>query len=121
MPAEPGSVTMVKDWAGGYCASFVVEVEGPQPEPSVKAVGVDLGVAALAVTSNGEKIAPPKFLRSALKRLGRLQRALSRTDKASRKRAKSRFRVAKCHAKVADKRLDFLHKLSTRLIGENKR
>ena len=84
-----------------------------------KAVGVDLGLASLAVTRDGEKIAPPKFLRSALKKLRRLQRALSRTHKTSRNRARARFLVAKCHAKVADKRLDFPHKLSTRLIREN--
>ena len=91
----------------------------PKLPPNGRAVGVDLGLASLAVTRDGEKIAPPKFLPSALKKLRRLQRALSRTHKTSRNRARARFLVAKCHAKVADKRLDFLHKLSTRLIREN--
>ena len=119
LPATPSSVTIIKDCAGRYFASFVVEVGRTQLPPNGKAVGVDLGLASLAVTSDGEKLAPPKFLRSALRKLRRLQRALSRTHKTSRNRARARLLVAKCHARVADKRLDFLHKLSTRLIREN--
>jgi len=65
LPSEPSSVTVSKECAGRYFASFVVEVERPQLEPNGKAVGIDLGLAFLAVTSDGEKIAPPKFLRSA--------------------------------------------------------
>ena len=72
-----------------------------------------------AVTSDGEKIAPPKFLRSALQRIRRLCRELSRKVKGSSNRQKARLRVAKAHATVADKRLDHLHKLSSKLIREN--
>jgi len=119
LPATPSSASIVKDCAGRYFASFVVEVDRTRLPPNGKAVGIDLGLASLVVTSDGEKIAPPKFLRSTLRRLRRLQRALSRTQRGSRNRAKARLLVAKRHAKVADKRLDFLHKLNTRLIREN--
>ena len=106
--------------AGPYFASFVVKIERPQLEPSGKAVGVDPGLASLSVTSDGVKIAPSKFLRSALQRIKRLSRGdLSRKRRDSNNRAKARLRLAKAHARVADSRLDFLHKLTTRLIREN--
>jgi len=69
LPAPASSCAIIKDCAGRYFASFVVEVERPKLAPNNKAIGIDLGLASLAVTSDGEKIAPPKFLRSALKRI----------------------------------------------------
>jgi putative transposase len=119
LPSAPSSVTVIRDASGRYFASFVVEVE-PTPLPAnAKALGIDLGLASLAVTSDGEKIAPPKFLRSALKRLRRLQRNLKHKQKGSNRLAVARRKVAALHASIADKRLDFLHQLSTRIIREN--
>lgn len=119
LPSDPSSVTVIRDASGRYFASFVVEVE-PTPLPANgKAVGIDLGLASLAVTSDGEKFASPKFLRSALKRLRRLQRNLKHKQRGSSRLAIARRKVAKLHAKVADRRLDYLHQLSTRLIREN--
>jgi len=119
LPSDPSSVTVIRDASGRFFASFVVEVE-PTPLPANgKAVGVDLGLASLAVTSDGEKLAPPKFLRSALKRLRRLQRNLKHKRRGSNRLAIARRKVAKLHAKVGDRRLDYLHQLSTRIIREN--
>ena len=119
LPAEPSSVTIIKECSGKYYASFVVEMEDGKLPPTPKEVGIDLGLASLAVTSDGEKFAPPRFLRSALRKIGRLQRSLSRKVKGSRNRNKARLLVVKAHEKVGSKRLDFLHKLSTQLIREN--
>ena len=119
LPSEPSSVTVIRDASGRYFASFVVDVEPTPLPPNGKAVGIDLGLASLAVTSDGEKIAPPKFLRSALKRLRRLQRNLKHKQKGSNRLAIARRKVAALHAAIADKRLDFLHQLSTRIIREN--
>ena len=119
LPAVPSSATVIKDCAGRYFVSFVVEVERANAPTATKAIGIDLGLASLATTSDGEKIPPPKFLRSALRRLRRLQRNLKRKQKGSNRLAAARLRVAKLHAKVADRRMDFLHKLSTRIIREN--
>ena len=119
LPAEPSSVTIIKECSGKYYASFVVEVEEEKLSPTPKEVGIDLGLASLAVTSDGEKFAPPRFLRSALRKIGRLQRSLSRKVKGSRNRNKARLLVVKAHEKVGAKRLDFLHKLSTQFIREN--
>jgi putative transposase len=119
LPSDPSSCTVIRDASGRYFASFVVEVE-PTPLPANgKAIGIDLGLASLAVTSAGEKIAPPKFLRSALKRLRRLQRNLKHKQKGSNRLAAARRQVAKLHATIADKRLDFLHQLSTHIVCEN--
>ncbi|XVQ83249.1 RNA-guided endonuclease InsQ/TnpB family protein [Microbispora siamensis] len=119
LPVEPSSVTVVKDAAGRYFASFVVEV-AEQPRPQVEPeAGIDLGLTAFAVLSNGRKIGSPRFLRRAEKKLKRLQRALSRKQKGSNNRAKARLAVARQHAKVADARLEFHHRQSTKLIRDN--
>ncbi|WP_327047990.1 transposase [Microbispora sp. NBC_01189] len=119
LPAEPSSVTVIKDAAGRYFASFVVEVAG-QPLPPVEPeTGIDLGLGHFAVLSNGRKIDSPRFLRRAEKKLKRAQRALSRTAKGSNNRAKARQKVARQHAKVADARREFHHQLSTRIVRDN--
>jgi len=119
LPTEPSSVTIVKDSAGRYFASFVVEVvSGPLPGVEAE-VGIDLGLTTFAVLSNGKTIASPRFLRQAERRLRKAQKALSRKEKGSANRVKARLRVAKAHAKVADTRRDWAHKQSTMIIREN--
>lgn len=120
LPSTPSTVTVVKDSAGRYFASFVVET-GPEetlPETTPE-VGIDLGLKHFAVLSDGTKIDSPRFLRRAEKRLNKAQRALSRKEKGSKNRDKARIRVARAHARVADARREFHHRLSTRLIREN--
>ena len=68
---------------------------------------------------DGTKIAAPRFLRRAEKKLKKAQRDLSRKQKGSNRRNKARIKVARAHAHVADARRDFHHKLSTRVIREN--
>ncbi|MFC0864642.1 RNA-guided endonuclease InsQ/TnpB family protein [Sphaerimonospora cavernae] len=119
LPAGPSSVTVVKDAAGRYFASFVVEV-AEQPLPPVESeTGIDLGLTHFAVLSNGQKVATPRFLRRAEKKLTKLQRALSRTVKGSNNRAKARLKIARQHAKVTDARREFHHQLSIRIIRDN--
>jgi putative transposase len=119
LPSKPSSVTVIKDPAGRYFASFVVETEpGPLPQTE-PLVGIDLGLVHFAVLSDGRKIASPQFLRRAEKKLRRRQRDLSRKQKGSCNRAKARVKAARAHARVADARRDFHHQLSTRLIRDN--
>jgi putative transposase len=115
----PSSVTLIKDAAGRYFASFVVQVaEQPMPETGSE-VGIDLGLTTFAVLSNGIMIASPRFLRQAERRLRKAQQSLSRKEKGSKNRAKARVRVAKAHARVADTRRDWAHKHSTTIIRDN--
>ncbi|MEV0690280.1 RNA-guided endonuclease TnpB family protein [Streptomyces sp. NPDC050388] len=120
LPSTPSTVTVMKDSAGRYFASFVVET-GPHevlPETTPE-LGIDLGLGHFAVLSDGTKIDSPRFLRRAEKRLKKAQRALSRKEKGSKDRDKARVRVARAHARVADARREFHHRLSTKLIREN--
>jgi putative transposase len=120
LPSSPSTVTVVKDSAGRYVASFVVETGPEESLPETAAtVGIDLGLTHVAVLSNGTKVASPRFLRRAEKRLRKRQRDLSRTKKGSNNRVTARVRVARAHARVADARREFHHQLSTRLIREN--
>ncbi|CAL9638791.1 hypothetical protein SUDANB132_06302 [Streptomyces sp. enrichment culture] len=120
LPLTPSTVTVVKDSAGRYFASFVVET-GPEevlPETTPE-LGIDLGLGYFAVLSDGTKIDSPRFLRRAEKRLKKAQRSLCRKEKGSKNRDKARIRVARAHARVADARREFHHQLSTKLIREN--
>jgi putative transposase len=119
LPSVPSSVTVIKDAAGRYFASFVIEA-GPGILPEAEpAVGLDLGLTSFAVLSDGRKITAPRFLRRAEKKLRRRQRDLSRKQPGSRNRDKARVKVARAHARVADVRREFHHQLSTALIREN--
>ena len=119
LPSEPSSVTVIRDAAGRFFASFTVET-AREPLPQTDAeCGIDLGLTHFAVLDDGTKVSAPRFLRRAEKKLKRAQQDLSRTQKSSRNRDKARIRVARAHAKVADARRDFHHKLSTAIIGEN--
>jgi transposase len=119
LPSEPSSVTVIKDAAGRYFASFVVEVTGdPLPESGVEA-GIDLGLTHFAVLSDGRKVASPRFLRRAERNLRKAQKALSRKAPGSSNLGMARVRVARVHARVADARRDWLHKESTRIIRDS--
>jgi putative transposase len=119
LPSAPSSVTVIKDSAGRYFASFVIQVQ-PDPLPETGPVlGIDLGLTHFAVLSDGRKIASPRFLRRAEKKLKHAQRVLSRKQKGSRNRDKARIKVARAHARVADARRDFCQQLSTALIRDN--
>jgi putative transposase len=110
---------VIKDPAGRYFASFVVESGSGTLLVTGPVVGIDLGLTHFAVLSDGRKIASPQFLRRAHNKLRRAQRSLSRKQEGSRNRNKARVKVARAHARVADARREFHHQLSTALIREN--
>jgi putative transposase len=119
LSGAPSSVTVIRDAAGRYFASFVVQTSS-QPLPQTDAeCGIDLGLGSFAVLDNGTKITAPRFLRRAEKKLRKAQKALSRKQKGSKNRGKARVQVARAHAHVKDARRDFCHKLSMEIIREN--
>ncbi|MCX5286150.1 RNA-guided endonuclease TnpB family protein [Streptomyces sp. NBC_00198] len=123
LPTTPSSVTVIKDAAGRYYASFVIDTDPAadarrMPETD-HTIGIDLGLTHFAVLSDGTKIDSPRFLRRAEKKLKKTQRELSRKQKGSKNRDRARLKVARAHATVADARREFHHQLSTRLISEN--
>jgi putative transposase len=91
-----------------------------EPHPaSDSVVGIDAGIISLVTLSTGEKIANPRHERRDRARLALAQRRLARTQKGSANRDKARRKVARVHARIGDRRKDFLHKLTTRLVRDN--
>ncbi|MFJ1564788.1 RNA-guided endonuclease InsQ/TnpB family protein [Streptomyces erythrochromogenes] len=117
--AQPTTVTVSRDGAGRWFVSLLCEdVPGPVPDTGA-VVGLDVGLTALVTLSTGEEVADPGRGRGERERLARAQRALSRKKEGSRNRAKAPTRVARVHARIADRRRDHLHTLTTRLVREN--
>ena len=117
--AVPTTVTVSRDAAGRWFVSLLCEDTITPALATTDTVGLDAGITSLVTLSTGEKIANPRHERRDRARLARAQRELARKAKGSANRAKARRKVAKVHARIADRRRDFLHKLSTRLVHEN--
>ena len=107
----------VSQRAGRWYASLTVEREDKPVKRAPKggAVGVDLGVKALATLSDGTVIENHRYLRKSERKLKKAQQALSGKTKGSNRRAKAKAKVARIHAHVANRRSDAMHKLTTRL------
>jgi len=119
LPSVPSSVTVIREPDGRYYASFVVERQIAPLPACGREVGIDLGLNRLAVTSDGEIIVNPRFLRKRERRLAKAQRALSRKEMGSANRTKARHRVAVLPRKVRDTRLDHSHKTALQLVRDN--
>ncbi len=119
--AVPSTVTVSQDAAERWYVSLLVEDPGVRPLPVVdRVIGVDAGLDHLLTLSTGEKVTNPRYERRDRARLARAQRELSRKVKGDgANRAKARKKVARIHARIADRRRDHLHKLTTRLVREN--
>ncbi|KAB8186582.1 IS200/IS605 family element transposase accessory protein TnpB [Microbispora catharanthi] len=125
--ARPSTVTVSKDAAGRWFVSLLVEETITPLAPVDAQVGVDAGLTSLltlsrpvdGLTDEDGKVANPRYERADRRRLAKAQRTLARKAKGSANRAKARRRVARVYARITDRRRDFLHKLSTRLVREN--
>ena len=106
--------------SGKFFVSVLVEDENQVPdgvpETWERTVGGDLGLRDFLVLSTGEKYGHPQWLESELYRLKIRQRRLAKTAKGSKNRAKIRRQIARLHERVANRRQDFLHKLSADLL-----
>lgn len=114
------AATVSQNPSGKYFVSLCcTDIENePLPKTGV-VIGVDLGLKAFAITSDGTEYPNPRYLAKNQKKLARLQRQLSRKSKGSNRREKARIQVARLHEHIANQRLDMMHKLSTQLIREN--
>ncbi|CAI0854290.1 RNA-guided endonuclease InsQ/TnpB family protein [Serratia quinivorans] len=119
LPSTPSTITISRDAAGRFFVSCLCEFEPVSLPMTAKIVGIDVGLKDLFVTDSGFKSGNPRHTAKYAARLALLQRRLSKKAKGSKNRAKTRLKVAKLHAKIADCRLDNLHQLSRRLINEN--
>ncbi|WP_043464988.1 RNA-guided endonuclease TnpB family protein [Kitasatospora sp. MBT66] len=118
--ASPSTVTVSQDAAGRWFVSVLCDDRPTMPGAVNAAVGIDVGITSLVTLSTGEKITNPKHERKDRERLAKAQRALSRKAEGDgSNRAKARLKVGRAYARIADRRRDSLHKLTTRLVREN--
>lgn len=119
---ELKSVTISKSPTGKYYASCLVSTEAEVPSYPLdfdKAIGIDLGVKSLAVTSRNEVFENPKYLAKSLRKLKKEQRKLTKKKLGSKNRSKQKAKVAKVHERVSNQRMDNLHKISRQLVNDN--
>ncbi|MDJ0519819.1 MAG: transposase [Trichodesmium sp. MO_231.B1] len=90
LASNPSSVTIIRDSANRYFASFVVEINPESLAKTNNSIGIDLGISTFATLSNGEKLLAPKPLKQNLKKLAKFQRKFARTEKGSKRRERRR-------------------------------
>lgn len=137
--AKVSSVTVSRDTANRYFVSLLVEEEIQALPATDKVIALDVGLKHFAMPHEGEPIANPRHLEVKLKKLRRYQRRMARKQEAaktamgpkglpipkgtiiprSNNHRKTALKVARLHARIADTRTDFLHKLTTTLVREN--
>jgi putative transposase len=110
------TLTIRRSSTGKWYACFSVEYD-PSPAPQKETtVGVDVGLESFATLSNGEKIENPRFFRTDETALAKAQRKLSKAEKGTPKRKKARKIVAHIHERIANRRLNFAHQTSRKLV-----
>lgn len=114
------SATVSQNPGGKYFVALCCTDVEIDPLPKTGAViGVDMGLKAFAITSDGIEYPNPRYLVKNQKKLARLQRQLSRKPKGSNRREKARIQVARLHEHITNERSDMMHKLSTQFFREN--
>ena len=118
LKGEIRQATISKTPTDKYFVSILVdtntEIPNKAPITESTTIGIDLGIKDFAITSNGEVFENPKHLRKAQDKLKYVQSKYSKN-----KGKKTKQKLAKLHEKISNKRKDFLHKVSTKLIREN--
>ncbi|MGL5414794.1 MAG: IS200/IS605 family element RNA-guided endonuclease TnpB [Clostridium sp.] len=113
------SATISKTNTNKYFISILVEIENPKLPKLDTKIGIDVGLSSFLTTNKGVKYSSPKLLNFLEKKLKFQQRNLSRKKLNSKNWYKQKLVVAKIHEQIRNTRLDFLHKLSSKLIIEN--
>ena len=113
------NATISQELSGKYYISLCCsDVNIGSLDMTGEVIGLDLGVKEFCITSDGETVSNPKFLKKSLDKLVKLQRELSRKTSGSNRRNKARIKVARQYERIANQRKDFLQKLSTKLIQD---
>ena len=113
------SATVSQNPSGKYFVSICCTDVDIEPLPATgAAVGIDMGLKSFAITSDGVEYPNHRYLCKSERKLARFQRRLSRKTKGSKRREKARIAVARMHEKIANQRIDMLHKLSTDLVRQ---
>ena len=113
---EIRQATLSKTPTGEFFVSILVETDHKKFEKTGKQVGIDLGIKDFVITSDGLNYKNNRWTKTYAKKLKENQQHLSRKTKGSNRYNKQKLKVAKLHKKIANSRLDNLHKVSTELI-----
>lgn len=114
------NATVSQEPSGKYYVSLCCTDVNIEPfEKTGSLIGLDLGIKEFCITSDGETVSNPKYLKKSLNKLAKLQKKLSRKSKGSSNHNKARIKVARLQEHIANQRKDFLHKLSTKIIKTN--
>ena len=111
--------TVIKDAVGNYYVSIMCKEDCKHLQMNGKSIGIDVGIKDMAVCSNGERISNPKFLEKGEKHLKFLQRRVSRKKKGGQNHHRARLRLSRHHEKVRNRRNDYIHKVTSRIVREN--
>jgi len=111
--------TIERSKTNKYYCSICVDVDIPEYKHTGEVLGIDLGIKDLVIDSNGNKYSNPKYQAKAEKKIKHLQRLYSKKQKGSKNQEKARLKFAIAHEKLSNKRKDYLHKITTKLIKEN--
>jgi putative transposase len=116
------TATIEKTPTGKFFISITVELPDvkvkQKPISKTNAVGIDTGIKTFATLSDGTEIENPKHLKSNIQRLKVLQKRASKKQKGSKNRRKANLQIARLHEKIANQRLDFLHKTTTAITKQ---
>ena len=112
-----GTISLNAD--GNYYISITVEKKIDYFKENDNKIGIDLGITDFATFSNGLKIPNPHFKKKKIKKLKFLQKQITKKQKGSKRREKARLKHARFYQKINNRKNDFLHKLSSKLINEN--
>ena len=113
------SATISQVPSGKYFVSILVETECTPMESTGRMIGIDLGIKDLLITSDGEKFDNIRTTKKYENKLAKEQRKLAKKKKGSNNRNKQRIKVARIYEKIHNTRIDYLHKISHKLISEN--
>jgi putative transposase len=117
---KPKTCTLKRE-AGKWYAVFSCDQVPARIYPDTDGeVGIDVGICSFATLSTGEKVENPRWYRKTEAKIAKAQRALSRKKRGSKRWVKAKLRLAHLHAKAANQRRDFHHKLARRIVSENK-
>lgn len=121
-PEKVKSLTVTRrgdDWFINISFEYLGDINNTKNN-QYKEIGIDFGLKTFITTSDGKKIESPKELRMRLKELKKIHRRIHKTQKGSSARSKHKRSLAKCHKKITNKRKDFNHKTSRKIVNENK-
>lgn len=113
------NITIKRTNGGKYFCSICCDVEVQEYKHTGNCIGIDLGIKDLIICSNGTKYNNPKYQYKAEQRLKKLQKDFSKKKKGSKNQEKARLRLAIGYEKLANKRNDYLHKITNKIVKEN--